>query len=169
MFVIVHFLVSTDIIPPEQSPEKVELYPDGFVWVTLYIPICNFTAVPDVQCVIENITDKDWSYVDGNYNHNHNDKNNGSSSFDTKVINALVTFEKGNSLKVRFTIGLSCDSDNDNSDNLAYRHGLHFCEAHIYKEFEPMEHICAVNFKIKIKYSSKWLEWTPVHNWIIPI
>ena len=33
-----------------------------------------------------------------------------------KVINALVTFEKGDSLKARFAFGLSCDNDDDNSD-----------------------------------------------------
>ena len=59
------------------------------------------------------LTDKNWSYVEGNLK--HNDKNSCNSSFDTKVINALVTFERGNSLKVRFTFGLSHDSDNDNN------------------------------------------------------
>ncbi|MGA9845008.1 MAG: hypothetical protein WBQ25_22110 [Nitrososphaeraceae archaeon] len=33
-----------------------------------------------------------------------------------KVVNALVTFERGDSLKDRFTFGLSCDN-NDNNDN----------------------------------------------------
>jgi hypothetical protein len=64
--------------------------------------------------VIENVTDKNCSCVDGN--HNHNAKNSCNNSFDTKVINALVTFERGNSLKARFTFGLSHDSD-DNDNN----------------------------------------------------
>ena len=65
--------------------------------------------------VIENISDiKNKSSVD--CNHNHENKNNCSSCFSMKVINALVTFEKGDSLKARFMFGLSCDND-DNNDN----------------------------------------------------
>ena len=47
--------------------------------------------------------------MDGNYNHEN--KNNCSNYFTMKVINALVTFEKGDSLKARFTFELSCDND----------------------------------------------------------
>ena len=67
------------------------------------------------RIVIENISDiKNRSNVDGN--HNHENKNNCSSCFSMKVVNALVTFERGDSLKDRFTFGLSCDN-NDNNDN----------------------------------------------------
>ena len=43
----------------------------------------------------------------------------GSTCFSMKVVNALVTFEKGDSLKARFTFGLTCDNydNDDNSDN----------------------------------------------------
>ncbi len=65
--------------------------------------------------VIENISDiENRSNVDGN--HNHENKNNCSSCFSMKIVNALVTFEKGDSLKARFTFGLTCDND-DNSNN----------------------------------------------------
>ena len=46
--VITHFLVSIDIIPPEQSPEKPGVYPAGPIAVALYIPICSLTDVPDI-------------------------------------------------------------------------------------------------------------------------
>jgi hypothetical protein len=66
------------------------------------------------RIVIENISGiKNRSNVDGN---NHENKNNCSSCFSIKVVNALVTFEKGDLLKARFTFGLSCDND-DNDDN----------------------------------------------------
>ena len=52
--------------------------------------------------VIENISDiKNTSNADDN--HNHGNKNSCSSCFGMKVVNALVTFEKGDSLKARFT------------------------------------------------------------------
>jgi hypothetical protein len=64
------------------------------------------------RIVIENILDiKNRFNVDGN--HNHENKNNCSNM---KVVNALVTFEKGDSLKARFTFGLSCDNDDDNDN-----------------------------------------------------
>ena len=47
-------------------------------------------------------------------------KNNCSSYFSIKVVNALVTFEKGDLLKARFTFGLSFDND-DNYINSKYR------------------------------------------------
>ena len=54
------------------------------------------------RIVIENISDiKNRPNVDGNYNHEN--KINCSNYFTMKVINALVTFEKGDSLKARFT------------------------------------------------------------------
>ena len=66
------------------------------------------------RIVIENISDiKNRSNVDGN---NHENKNNCSSCFSIKVVNALVTFEKEDLLKARFTFGLSRDND-DNDDN----------------------------------------------------
>jgi hypothetical protein len=66
--------------------------------------------------VIENISDiKNRSNVDGN--HNHENKNNCSNCFDVKVVNALVTFEKGDSPKARFAFGLSCNNENNNDNN----------------------------------------------------
>ena len=70
------------------------------------------------RIVIENISDiKNRSNVDGS--HNHENKNNCSSCFSMKVVNALVTFEKGDSLKARFMFGPSCD--NDDSDNYQFK------------------------------------------------
>jgi hypothetical protein len=46
---------------------------------------------------------------------NRNNKNNNSSN--VKVITALVVFEKGDSLKARFTFELSLDDDNNYSDD----------------------------------------------------
>jgi hypothetical protein len=67
------------------------------------------------RIVIENISDiKNRSNVDSN--HNHMNKNSCSSCFRMKVVNVLVTFEKGDLLKARFAFGLSCDNDDDNSD-----------------------------------------------------
>jgi hypothetical protein len=48
--------------------------------------------------------------------HNHENKNTCSNCSHLKVVNALISFEKGDSLKARFTFGLSCDND-DNDDN----------------------------------------------------
>jgi hypothetical protein len=48
--------------------------------------------------------------------HNHGNKNICISCSHLKVVNALISFEKGDSLKARFTFGLSCDND-DNNDN----------------------------------------------------
>ena len=47
-------------------------------------------------------------------NRNHGNKNDCSSCFDMKVVNALISFEKRDT---RFTFGLTCDNDdNDEYD-----------------------------------------------------
>ena len=51
----------------------------------------------------------------GNNDNRNNNKNNRSS--DDKVIIALVIFEKGDSVKARFTFGLSWDDNNYNDNN----------------------------------------------------
>jgi hypothetical protein len=68
------------------------------------------------RIVIENISDiKNRSNVDDN--HDHKNKNKCSNCFDVKVVNARVTFEKGDSLKARFAFGLSCNNENNNDNN----------------------------------------------------
>jgi hypothetical protein len=65
--------------------------------------------------IIESISNiKNRSTVDDIYNHEN--KNTCSSCFHMKVVNALISFEKGDSLKARFTFGLSW-YNNDNDDN----------------------------------------------------
>lgn len=65
---------------------------------------------------IENSSDvKNRSNIGNNDNRNNN-KNNRSSS-DDKVIIALVIFEKGDSVKARFTFGLSSGDNNYNDNN----------------------------------------------------
>jgi hypothetical protein len=64
---------------------------------------------------IENISDiKNRPNVDGNHDHMNKNK---CSSLDVKVVNALISFEKGDSLKARFTFGLNCNNENNNDNS----------------------------------------------------
>lgn len=67
---------------------------------------------------IENSSDvKNRSNIGNNDNDNRNNNKNNSISSHDKVIIALVIFEKGDSVKARFTFGLSSDDDNYNDNN----------------------------------------------------
>lgn len=78
--------------------------------------MANDTLQHDI--IIERESDTNRPKLEDKDNNNFDNNPNNSSNSNTKVITALVMFEKGDSLKARFTFELSLDNNgNDHTTN----------------------------------------------------